>query len=68
MQHISKKDASTFLSANVQQTPLNSLKFEISLVIILSFIKNDIAKIEAHCEAEQLAKNKRELNFIMAKL
>ncbi len=32
---------------------------------MLSFVgQNDIAKIEAHCEAEQLAKNKREYDFV----
>ncbi len=65
MQHISKNFASTFLSAKEQETPLNSLKFETSLVTILSFVgHNDIKKIEAHSEAEQLAKNKLEFDFI----
>jgi hypothetical protein len=41
------------------------LKFETSLVMMLSFVgQNDIAKIKAHREAEQLAKNKREFDFI----
>jgi hypothetical protein len=65
MQHIFKTFASVFLSSNDQQTPLDSLKFETSLVTILSFVgQNNIAKIELHCETEQLAKNKREFDFI----
>ncbi len=65
MQHISKKFTSALLSANFQCTSLNSLKFETSLVTMLSFIgQSNIAKIEAHCEAEQLAKNKCEFDFI----
>ncbi len=59
MQHISKNFASALLSANSQHTPIDSLKFETSLITILSFVdQNDIAKIEVHREAEQLAKNK----------
>jgi hypothetical protein len=67
MQHISKNFASALLSANVQRTPLDSLKFETISITILSFVgQNDIAKIEAHREAEQLAKNEREFDFVEA--
>jgi hypothetical protein len=58
MQHISKNFVTAFISANLQHTPLNSLKFKTSLVTMLSFVgQNDIAKIKAHCKAEQLSKN-----------
>jgi hypothetical protein len=56
MQHIS----TALISANYQRTPLDSL-----LITILSFIgQNDIAKIEIHHKAEQVAKNERNLNFM----
>jgi hypothetical protein len=38
MQHISKKFASALLSANIQCTPLNSLKFKVSSITILIFV------------------------------
>jgi hypothetical protein len=56
MQHISKNFATAFISANFQHTSLNSLEFKTSLVTMLSFVgQNNIAKIEAHPEAGQLA-------------
>ncbi len=65
MQHISKNFAAAFISTNFTHTHLNSLKFKTSLVTMLSFIgQNDIAKIKTHHEAEQLARNKYEFNFI----
>ncbi len=65
MQHISKNFASAFLATNFQRTPLNSLKFETSLITILSFVgQDDFAKLKAHCEAEQQEKNEREFNFV----
>jgi hypothetical protein len=65
MQHILKKNATVFISANFQRTSLDSLKFKTSLVTMLSFVgQNDIAKIKAHCEAEQLAKNECNFHFI----
>ena len=65
MNFISKNFATSFITANIQRTPLESLKFETSSVTILSFVgQNDIAKIEAHREAEQLAKNEREFDFV----
>ncbi len=65
MQHILKNFATAFISANFQRTPLNSLKFEASLVTMFSFVgQNDIAKIKAHCKAEQLSKNECKFNFI----
>jgi len=58
MHHISKNLASALLTANVQRTSLDCLKFETSSITMLSFVgQNDVAKIEAHREAEQLAKN-----------
>ena len=67
MHHISKNLASALLTGNFQRTPLDSLKFDTSSVMILSFVsQNDSAKIEAHREAEQLAKNKREFDFVEA--
>jgi hypothetical protein len=65
MQHILKNFATAFISANFQCTHLNLIKFETSLVTMLSFVGHkDIAKIEAHREVEQLAKKKREFDFI----
>jgi hypothetical protein len=65
MQHILKNFASAFLATNFQRTPLNSLKFETSLITILSFVGQDgLAKLKAHCKAEQQAKNEREFNFV----
>jgi hypothetical protein len=53
------------LSANVQSTPLIFLKFKTSLIMVLSFVgQKIIAKIEVHCEAEQLAKNQRKFDFV----
>ena len=67
MHHISKNLASALLTANVQRTSLDSLKFETSSITMLSFVgQNDAAKIEAHREAEQLAKNEREFDFVEA--
>jgi hypothetical protein len=65
MQHISKNFASAFLATNFQHTPLDSLKFEMSLITILSFVgQDDLAKLKAHCEAEQQAKNECEFDFV----
>ncbi len=65
MQHISKNFASAFLATNFQRTPLDSLKFETSSITILSYVGQDnFAKLKAHCEAEQHAKNGHEFNFV----
>jgi hypothetical protein len=57
MQHISKNFASAFLATNFQRTPLDSLKFEMSLITILSFVGQDnFAKLKAHRKAEHHAK------------
>ncbi len=65
MQHISKNFATAFISANFQCIHLNSLKFEMSSITMLSFVvQNNIVKIEAHCEAEQLDKKECEFDFI----
>jgi hypothetical protein len=65
MHHISKNFASALLRCNVLHKNLVSMNFETSLITILSFVgQNDIAKIEAHRDAEQIAKNERKFNFI----
>jgi hypothetical protein len=65
MQHILKNFASAFLATNFQRTPLDSLNFETSLITILSVVGQDnFAKLEAHCEAEQQAKNECEFDFV----
>jgi hypothetical protein len=67
VQHISKNFALALMSTNLQQTPLNSLKFVTSLIMISIFVvQNDITKIKAHCEAEQVAKNKHNFDFVEA--
>ncbi len=65
MQHILKNFATALISANFQCTHLDLFKFETSLVTMLSFVgQNDIAKIKAPCEVEQLAKNECKFDFI----
>jgi hypothetical protein len=65
MQHISKNFAAAFISASFQHTHLDLLKFKTSSVTMLSFVgQNDITKIKAHHEAEQLAKNNHNFNSI----
>jgi hypothetical protein len=65
MQHILRNFASAFLATNFQRTPLDSLKFETSLITIFSFVGQDnFAKLKAYCEAEQQAKNEREFVFV----
>ena len=65
MHHISKNFASALLSCNIQRSNLDSLNFETSSITILSFVgQSDIAKVEAYREAEQIAKNEREFDFI----
>ncbi len=65
LHHILKNFASALLSYNVQRTGLNSMNFEMSSITILSFVRqSDIAKLKTHCEAEQIAKNEREFDFI----
>jgi hypothetical protein len=65
MHHISNNFASALLSCNVQRSNLDSLNFETSLITILSFVgQSDITKVEAYREAEQIAKNEREFDFI----
>jgi hypothetical protein len=67
MHHISKNLASALLTANVQRTSLDSLKLETISITMLTFVgQNDVAKIEAHREAEQLVKNEREFDFVQA--
>jgi hypothetical protein len=62
---ISKNFATEFISANFQCNHLDLLKFETSSVTMLSFVgQNNTAKIKAHREAEQLAKNKHEFDFM----
>jgi hypothetical protein len=65
MQHVSKNFASAFLATNFQRTPLDSLKFEMNPITILSFVgQDDLAKLKAHFEAEQQAKKEHEFDFV----
>ena len=46
-------------------TPLDHLNFETSLItILIFFVQDNFAKLEAHCEAEQHEKNEREFDFV----
>jgi hypothetical protein len=67
MHHISKKFASAILGGNFQRPNLDSLNFETSLITILSFVgQSNSARVEASCEAKQVAKNEQEFDFIDA--
>jgi hypothetical protein len=67
MPHISKNFASAILACNFQRTNLDSLNFKTSLITILTFVgQSDAARVEASHEAEQVAKNELEFDFIDA--
>ncbi len=67
MHHISKKITSAILSCNFQRMNLDSLNFETSSITILSFFgQSNSARVEASCEAKQVAKNEQEFDFINA--
>ncbi len=65
MHHISKNFASSLLSCNFQQTNLDSLSYETNSIALLSFVEqSNLGKISAYCDAKQVAKNKREFDFV----
>ncbi len=65
MHHISKNLASALLSCNFQQTNLDSLSYETNPITILSFVEqSNLGKINVYHEAEQVAKNERNFDFI----
>jgi hypothetical protein len=67
MYHISKKISTAILNCNFQQMNLDSLNFEMSSIIILSFVsQNDSAKANKYCEAKQLAQNECVFDIIEA--
>ena len=65
MHHISKNFASALLGANFLRNNLESLNYETNSITILSFVaQNDLEKIIAQRDAEQVAKNEREFDFV----
>jgi hypothetical protein len=65
MHHVSKNFASALLSCNFQRTNLDSLSYETNSITILSFVaQSDLGKVHASREAEQVAKNEREFDFV----
>jgi len=65
MHHISKNFASALLSANFLRNNLESLNYKTNPITILSFVaQNDLVKVNAHHNAEQVARNKREFDFV----
>ena len=65
MHHISKNFAAALLSANFSRNNLESLNYESNSITVLTFVaQNDVAKVNAHRDAEQVSKNEREFDFI----
>jgi hypothetical protein len=65
MHHISKNFASALLSCSFQQTNLDSLSYKTKSITVLSFVKqNNLGRINAYREAEQVAKNECKFDFI----
>jgi hypothetical protein len=65
MHHISKNFASALLGANFLRNNLESLNYETNSITILSFVaQNDLEKIIAQRDAEQVARNEREFDFV----
>jgi hypothetical protein len=65
MHHISKNFASALLGANFLRNNLESLNYETNSITILSFVaQNDLVKVNAHRDAEQVARNEREFDFV----
>jgi hypothetical protein len=63
--HISKNFTLALLACNVQRTGLDSLNFKMSSITILSLVEqSNIAKVVENREAEQIARNEHEFNFI----
>ena len=58
MHHISKNFASALLGANFLCNNLESLNYETNSITILSFVAQiDLVKVNAHCNAKQVARN-----------
>jgi hypothetical protein len=65
LHHISKNFASALLCANFLCNNLESLNYETNSITILNFVaQNDLVKVNAHCDAEQVARNMREFDFV----
>ena len=64
MHHVSNF-ASALLSCNFQRTNLESLHYKTNSITILSFVaQSDLEKVNAYHKADQVARNKRELDFV----
>jgi hypothetical protein len=58
MHHISKNFASALLGANFLRNNLESLNYDTNSITILSFVaQSDLEKVNAHRNAEQVARN-----------
>jgi hypothetical protein len=65
MHHISKNFASALLGANFLRNNLESLNYETNSITILSYVaQNNLEKVNAHRDAEKVARNKREFDFV----
>ena len=65
MNHISKNFASALLGANFLRSNLESFNYETNSINILSFVaQSNLAKVNAHCDAEQVARNERSLTLL----
>jgi hypothetical protein len=65
MHHISKNFATAILGANFLRNNLESLNYETNSITILSFVaQNDMEKVIAQRDAEQVARNEREFDFV----
>ena len=65
MHHISKNFASALLSAKFLRNNLESLDYETNSITILSFVaQNNLEKVNSHRDAKQVARNKREFDFV----
>jgi hypothetical protein len=65
MYHISKNFAAALLSCNFQRTSLDSLSYKTNSITVLSFVgQSNLGKITAYHNAEQVARNKREFDFV----
>jgi hypothetical protein len=65
MHHITKNFASALISSNFQRTNLDSLNYETNSITVLTFVaQNDMEKVNASREVEQVARNKRAFDFV----
>ncbi len=65
MHHVSKNFAFALLSCNFQRTNLDSLSYKTNSITILSFVtQSDLEKVDPYCEAEQVARNKHDFEFV----